>query len=204
MSTTTALQFPLISATVIDGESTNTINARKLHDFLEVETTFNVWISRRIKKYGFVENIDYIAINQKRSLGSGRGFEDYLINIDMAKELAMLERNEKGRAVRKHFIKAEKIALISTDQIQHLQNQINQLQKLIPLDKTDRRIIQMKGFKNDQGQPLSHRLIASIVGLSKDTVRVRVRRLESLGKLTPPPNLRELQNMAQHLNKAGC
>lgn len=86
------------------------ISARELHEFLEVKSRFNDWITRRIEKYKFVENTDYIALTQKRVTAQGNSIEEteYLITMDMAKELSMIENNEKGRQARKYFIACEK------------------------------------------------------------------------------------------------
>jgi phage anti-repressor protein len=94
----------------IDGGSTvQTVNARELHAFLEVGKRFSDWIKDRVEKYGFVENQDFTIISQNGEKSeAGRPAIDYHISLDMAKELAMVERNEKGRVARKYFIECEK------------------------------------------------------------------------------------------------
>ncbi|HCO6197665.1 TPA: antA/AntB antirepressor family protein [Escherichia coli] len=92
----------------ISNETALLCNARDLHAFLEVGKRFATWITERIADYEFVENQDYIAISQKREIGHGRGKKDYHLTLDTAKELAMVERNEKGRQVRRYFIECEK------------------------------------------------------------------------------------------------
>lgn len=92
----------------ISNESTLLCDARELHRHLEVGKRFASWIKERISEYGFVENQDYIAISQIREIGHGRGRIDYHLTLDTAKELAMVERNEKGRQVRRYFIDCEK------------------------------------------------------------------------------------------------
>ena len=83
-------------------------NARDLHKALQVGRKFATWITERIKEYGFVENQDFIAISQKREIGFGRGKNDYHLTLNMAKELAMVEKTEVGRQVRKYFIQCER------------------------------------------------------------------------------------------------
>ena len=83
-------------------------NARDLHQFLEAKTQFGNWISDRISDYGFTQNEDYIIVTQRTN---GRPRKEYHITLDMGKELAMVERNEKGRQVRKYFIECERRAL---------------------------------------------------------------------------------------------
>lgn len=87
------------------------VNSRELHQFLESKYQFANWIQERITKYGFVENQDYEVFkeNLKNSNG-GRPQIEYALSVDMAKELSMVENNEKGRLARKYFIECEKIA----------------------------------------------------------------------------------------------
>ena len=91
-------------------------NARDLHKALQVGRKFATWITERIKEYGFIENQDFIAISQNREIGFGRGKNDYHITLNMAKELAMVEKTEVGRQVRKYFIQCERERFIG---IQH-------------------------------------------------------------------------------------
>ena len=90
----------------IDGNAVETVNARELHAFLEVQTRFNDWINNRIKQYGFAENQDFTTVTKNLENG-GRSIE-YHITLDMAKELAMVERTEKGKQARQYFIECEK------------------------------------------------------------------------------------------------
>ena len=107
-----------ISNTAINEVETLTCDARALHGFLEVETRFNDWIKRRIEKYGFIEGQDYIKIindftvlkNEYLSPNDFQASTDYTLTIDMAKQLAMVENNEKGVEVRRYFIQCERIA----------------------------------------------------------------------------------------------
>jgi phage anti-repressor protein len=82
------------------------IDARLLHQKLKSKQQFANWIQNRITDYGFNQHEDYL-INLLKSTG-GRKAHEYLLSMDMAKELAMLERNEIGRSIRKYFITKEK------------------------------------------------------------------------------------------------
>lgn len=95
----------------IGGVMVSLVSAKKLHAFLCVGRDFTNWIKGRINQYGFAENTDYVvyANSGENPLG-GRPTVDYLITIDMGKELAMVERNEKGREVRRYFINCERQA----------------------------------------------------------------------------------------------
>lgn len=93
----------LIKVSEQDGKQA--VSARELHEFLEVDTRFNDWIARRIEEYGFEESIDFYSEKSKST--GGRQAIEYIITTGMAKELAMLEKSEKGRQIRKYFIKCE-------------------------------------------------------------------------------------------------
>ncbi|WP_196761900.1 antA/AntB antirepressor family protein, partial [Streptobacillus moniliformis] len=85
------------------------VNARDLYDFLEINTPYTQWFERMCG-YGFNENIDYTLYSQKCESSNITGFkviQYHLITIDMAKELAMLQRTEKGKQARQYFIKCE-------------------------------------------------------------------------------------------------
>ena len=85
------------------------VSGRELHKGLEVESRYNDWFKRMLK-YGFEENLDYIAITQKKVTAQGNEttYIDHVIKLDMAKEICMLQRNDKGREFRKYFIECEK------------------------------------------------------------------------------------------------
>ena len=86
-----------------------TVNARDLHSFLESKKDFSSWIKSRIEKYNFVENVDYTLLTQKVAQLSGAKYlKEYHITLDMAKELSMVERNDKGKQARQYFIECEK------------------------------------------------------------------------------------------------
>lgn len=86
-----------------------TLSARELHEFLGVSTRYNDWIKRMVE-YGFNENTDYQAITQKRVTAQGNetSFIDHEITLDMAKEIAMIQRNDKGKEVRQYFLELER------------------------------------------------------------------------------------------------
>lgn len=91
-----------------DHNGKRAVNARELHGFLESKQEFANWIKNRIKQYGFVENQDFeVFDNFVRNPQGGRPAVEYALSIDMAKELSMVENNEKGRIARKYFIACE-------------------------------------------------------------------------------------------------
>ena len=84
-------------------------SGRELHKFLEVGTRYNDWINRIIEKYSFIENKDFITITQKRVTAQGNEteFDNHLMTIAMAKEVAMVSNTEKGKEARQYFIACE-------------------------------------------------------------------------------------------------
>lgn len=82
-----------------------TVLARDLHEFLEVETPFNKWFSRMCE-YGFTDGADFQTFLSEST--GGRPATDAQITIDMAKEICMLQRNEKGKQARQYFLQLEK------------------------------------------------------------------------------------------------
>jgi len=100
-----------ITQTAIGTASVQAVNARDLHAFLEVRSRFDDWIRNRIADFGFVENQDFTVFlkNEKNSRG-GRPAKEYALTLDMAKELSMVERNERGKQARQYFIECERRA----------------------------------------------------------------------------------------------
>lgn len=86
------------------------VSARELHQFLESKQDFSNWIKNRIEKYGLVENQDYSLLNNfiEQTGRGGHNRIEYALTIDAAKELAMVEGNEKGKQARQYFIDCEK------------------------------------------------------------------------------------------------
>lgn len=84
------------------------VDARELHEKLESKRDFSNWITDRIQKYDFIENIDFTTILLKST--GGRPRTEYALTLDTAKEIAMVENNEQGRKIRRYFIEVEKKA----------------------------------------------------------------------------------------------
>ena len=83
-----------------------TVSARDLHEFLEVATDYRHWFPRMCE-YGFTESIDYTPVIFDHPQ-NGQPTKDHQLTIEMAKEICMLQRNEKGRQARQYFINLEK------------------------------------------------------------------------------------------------
>lgn len=95
-----------------------TVSARDLHEALEIKKDFSAWIKKRIDQYDFVENQDFARIRKKVEANNTTMVE-YYISLNMAKELAMVENNAKGKEARKYFIDCEKRGLQHQFQIPH-------------------------------------------------------------------------------------
>lgn len=112
-----------------NGESA--VSARELHKFLEVQTQFTIWCERMFE-YGFTENQDYVAVNQKRLTAQGNEttFLDYALTLDCAKEIAMLQRSDKGKQARQYFIDCEKqLKNAPANSLQLFEVMLNQLKE---------------------------------------------------------------------------
>lgn len=84
------------------------VNGRELHEVLKVETPYRIWFPRMCE-YGFTENVDFVTLEQNCTKPQGgRPEVNHAIKLDMAKEIAMIQRNENGKKVRQYFIQIEK------------------------------------------------------------------------------------------------
>lgn len=88
------------------------VSGRELHEFLEVKTEYKKWFDR-MTEYGFIENVDFAVIvknvDDVSVFGGVRKITDHALKIDAAKEISMIQRNEKGKEARLYFIKVEKM-----------------------------------------------------------------------------------------------
>ena len=88
----------------INGSEINSVNARETYDYLGLaKGQFSRWIKSAIEKYDFVQNEDYITIDT-----DVEGVKDYIVSLDMAKELCLVSNTPKGKETRKYFINFEK------------------------------------------------------------------------------------------------
>ena len=94
----------LIKVTEENGEQL--VSARELYNFLEVTERFSNWFERQMQ-FGFEENVDFTGCKFFNTQAN-QELQDYILKIDMAKELAMLSKSEKGKEIRKYFIELEK------------------------------------------------------------------------------------------------
>lgn len=94
------------------GAETPTVSARELHAGLEIGTRFADWFPR-MTTYGFESGMDYRLVTQKRETNNPKNpfteYTDYLISVDMAKQICMIQRSEKGKQYRQYFLDLEKV-----------------------------------------------------------------------------------------------
>ncbi|MEI6286220.1 MAG: phage antirepressor KilAC domain-containing protein [Bacillota bacterium] len=156
------------------------INARELHEFLGSQQEFANWIKNRIEKYGFIEGEDYLTILSNRSDGlAGKPKTDYLLKMDCAKEIAMVENNDQGRKVRKYFIEVEKRAKQNVSQFRVPTNftealrlaleQAEQNQILLENNQTQAQIIgELKPKADYTDRILQNKGLVNITQIAKD------------------------------------
>ena len=97
----------LINVTLNDNQEP-VVSGRQLHEALDVKTKYADWFNRMID-YGFAENQDFLLLKNEQQTGrGGHNKADHIIKLDMAKEIAMIQRTERGKQVRQYFIQVEK------------------------------------------------------------------------------------------------
>lgn len=83
------------------------VSARDVYQYLESKQDFSTWIKKRIVDGDFIENQDFVCLHKKMEANNAT-LKEYIITVDMAKHLGLMERNEKGKELRKYFIACEK------------------------------------------------------------------------------------------------
>lgn len=119
---------------ITESNGKQAVSARVLHQFLESRREFATWIKDRIKKYGLVENQDYVRFDENVKTTGGRLIE-YALSLDCAKELAMVEGNAKGKQARQYFIECEKQLKQSIQPMSQLEILQQSVQMLVEQDK---------------------------------------------------------------------
>lgn len=126
---------------IIEREGRQLVSGRELHEFLEIRTKYKDWF-RRMVEYGFEEEIDFIKVAQKRATNNLKNpvttVIDHAISIDMAKEISMIQRTEKGKIARQYFINCEK--------------KLKEVKKLSPMELMELQFIALKEQKEKIAQ----------------------------------------------------
>jgi anti-repressor protein len=121
-----------VTNSTINNQTIETVSARDIHMYVENGKDFSDWIKNRIKVGGFIENVDFTILTTKKGItSSGRPFMEYYLSIDMAKSVAMMERNTKGQEIRQWFIDREKKATqLESQLVQQIPTNFSQALKL--------------------------------------------------------------------------
>ncbi|MDG6894396.1 antA/AntB antirepressor family protein [Volucribacter amazonae] len=146
-------------------ESIHGIDARNLHQALGVGRDFSNWIKARIKQADFINGLDFIVVENlsspKRASANNEQYTkarpqkqiDYIISLDMAKHLCLMEKSPVGKAIRQHFIESEK--QLATIAPKVYRKQIAQTQiRLATIDNNQRLTDELKAYLIRQGKPI--------------------------------------------------
>lgn len=149
---------------IIERDGRQLVSGRELHEFLEIRTKYKDWF-RRMVEYGVEEEIDFIRVAQKRATNNLKNpvttVIDHAISIDMAKEISMIQRTEKGKIARQYFINCEKklkavkklspmelmelqfkVLKEQKEKITQVENKVDKLEEDMPLFQIDCKEIQ--------------------------------------------------------------
>lgn len=149
---------------IIERDGRQLVSGRELHEFLEIRTKYEDWF-RRMVEYGFEEAIDFIRVAQKIATNNLKNpvttVIDHAISIDMAKEISMIQRTEKGKIARQYFINCEKklkevkklspmelmelqfkVLKEQKEKIAQVENRVDKLEEDMPLFQIDCKEIQ--------------------------------------------------------------
>lgn len=115
------------------------LSGRELHEFLEVKTEYRKWFGR-MTEYGFDESVDFIRVTQKCPTPGGiQEQADHHIKLDMAKEIAMIQRTDKGKQARQYFLQLEKMwnspEMVMKRALEYADKKMLELRTQIELDK---------------------------------------------------------------------
>ena len=112
------------------------VSGRELHEFLEVNSNYTTWF-KRMTEYGFAEGTDFIPFLEE-SIG-GRRSQDHHIKLDMAKEISMLQRTEKGKQARQYFLHLEKMwnspEMVMKRALEYADKQVSDLKSRLALQQ---------------------------------------------------------------------
>lgn len=178
------MNSPLIPLTETDG--VQAVMGRDLHQFLEIKTPYSMWISRLIEKYGFVAGQDYVHKNvmvERQGRGSVEQV-DHILTLDMAKEVSMVQNNDKGRQARRYFIECERRAkeapALSGKQLMaaallEAQSTMQELESTVQAQATQLEVAAPKVTYHDtyvaESDQLSFRTVASTLDMGEKALR---------------------------------
>ena len=175
----------------INNEEVTLINGEDLHAALGIKTRYSDWVLRRIDEYKFVLNQDFAKVRKTEQVKNAFGFRsvektEYHLTLDMAKELAMVERSEIGRQVRRYFIQIENevrdaIPAWALSQMEQTQAQLRAAQDLALSVRP--KLPPVREFVRLLALGLSHREVAILLACGDTTVGRMAQRLRAAGLL---------------------
>ncbi|MEG0579854.1 MAG: antA/AntB antirepressor family protein, partial [Niameybacter sp.] len=174
-----------IKITERDGKKA--VSARELHTFLGCTERFANWFERQLQ-FGFDENHDYVGCKTFNALAN-QELNDYAISLDMAKEVSMLQRSEKGKQARKYFLDCEKVAMESKKiltqaeiVLQMAQLNVENERRILSLESENKEIKEQVMLIDARTQTRPDYF--SVIGFSKlNRINVGLKRAAALGKV---------------------
>lgn len=176
---------PLIPLTAT-ADGIQAVIGRDLHQFLEIQSNYTTWIARLIEKYGFIAGQDYLSKNgmvERQGRGSVEQV-DHILTLDMAKEVSMVQNNEKGRQARRYFIECERRAkeapALSGKQLMaaallEAQSTMQELETTVQAQAAQLEVAAPKVTYHDtyvaESDQLSFRTVASTLGMGEKALR---------------------------------
>lgn len=154
------------------------VSARELHEGLGISERFNSWFDRMLK-YGFEKDIDFTSVKSFTVVNNGarKEIDEYILKIDMAKEICMIQRNEKGKMFRKYFIECEKKLkevsnkpILPTTYKEALQQLLIQVEENERLEQEKRQAIEDKNRLIHQGKLYNATELAKELGFKSANV----------------------------------
>lgn len=161
------------------------VSGRDLHEFLEVQTPYTKWLNR-MSEYGFDENVDFAVIDKivhdDTAFGGSRKITDHAMTLDMAKEISMIQRTERGKQARQYFIRVEKryknqqqsrlptsptemlrLAIESNletaDKVEALNTRMDEFEQNVPIDPGEYNYLSKRISSEVQNYVVSHHMI---------------------------------------------
>lgn len=169
MQNLTIIENELVSVYETD-KGEKVVNGRELHSVLQSKQDFSTWVKARLKECDAIESEDYDLLHNFVEQVSGTKHRiEYIIKLDTAKEMAMLERNEKGKQVRRYFIQVEK-----KYKANFLEDMSPELRAVITVD---RRVTQVERKADGLRQEFEEfKEDMPILGIEEDRIKIAVKR----------------------------
>ena len=122
-----AMQLPTIQQNT---DLQQAVSARELYNFLQPSERFSNWFDRQLQ-YGFTHGQDYLGCEVFNTLAR-QTLQDFLISVDMAKEVSMIQRSDKGKQARQYFIECERKLFPVSTGINRYRMNLNGLENSVP------------------------------------------------------------------------